>query len=80
VSEEDDRGKVSRAKQLAAKRGSPRGHFLPIETNAFDRVFISVVSGVLLHLVWMRFVEDLLPLWVATVLVVALGYLIVTRG
>jgi predicted small integral membrane protein len=54
--------------------------WLPIETNAFDRIFIGVIGGILLHLFWMRFVENLLPLWVATVLAVALGYLIVRRG
>jgi predicted small integral membrane protein len=59
---------------------SRREGFLPIETNAFDRVFISVVSGIFLHLLWMRLLEHVLPLWVATLAALALGYLIVTRG
>lgn len=57
-----------------------RNGFLPIETNAFDRVFISVVCFVAIHLLWMRFVEAFLPLWVATVLSLALAVLIIRRG
>ncbi|MBP1807083.1 putative small integral membrane protein [Rubellimicrobium aerolatum] len=57
-----------------------RRGFLPIRTNAFDRVFISVVLFVAVHLLWMRFLEPALPLWVATVLSVALGALIVRKG
>ncbi len=40
--------------------------FLPIETNAFDRVFISIVLLVAIHLLWMRFVEEYITLIVAT--------------
>jgi predicted small integral membrane protein len=57
-----------------------RRGFLPIETNAFDRVFIGVLVFVALHLFWMRFVEFVLPLGVATVLSLILGALIVARG
>ncbi len=57
-----------------------RKGFLPIRTNAFDRVFISVVLFVAIHLLWMRFLEPALPLWVATVLSVALGVVIVRKG
>jgi predicted small integral membrane protein len=57
-----------------------RRGFLPIETNAFDRVFIAVLAFVALHLFWMRFVETVLPLGVATVLSLILGALIVARG
>jgi predicted small integral membrane protein len=57
-----------------------RRGFLPIETNAFDRVFIGVLVFVALHLFWMRFVESALPLGVATVLSLILGALIVARG
>jgi predicted small integral membrane protein len=32
-----------------------RTGFLPIHTNAFDRVFIGTVIFVALHLLWMRF-------------------------
>jgi predicted small integral membrane protein len=58
-----------------------RRGFLPIETNAFDRVFIGVVTFVAIHLLWMRFAEPLgLSLYVATALSVLLGALIVARG
>ena len=58
-----------------------REGFLPIETNAFDRVFIGIVLFVALHLFWMRFLEPAgLSLYIATVLSVVLGALIVWRG
>jgi predicted small integral membrane protein len=59
--------------------GERRG-FLPIETNAFDRVFIAVLLFVALHLFWMRFVESALPLGAATVLSLIFGAIIVARG
>jgi predicted small integral membrane protein len=67
---------VDEAEQAVVER---RG-FLPIETNAFDRVFIAVLVFVALHLFWMRFVEAALPLGVATVLSLILGAIIVARG
>lgn len=57
-----------------------REGFLPIKTNGFDRVFIGVVLFVALHLFWMRFVEALLPLFIATILSVIIGVVIVARG
>ncbi|MFB0545274.1 MAG: DUF2160 family membrane protein [Anaerolineae bacterium] len=54
--------------------------FLPLETNLFDRFFISVVVLVAIHLLWMRFLENSIPLWVATVICVGLGITIVMRG
>ncbi|GAB4536731.1 MAG: hypothetical protein Kow0063_22590 [Anaerolineae bacterium] len=57
-----------------------RQGFLPIETNAFDRVFISVVCFVAVHLLWMRFLEAYLPLWIATILSLVLAVFIVSRG
>ncbi len=55
--------------------------FLPIETNAFDRVFISVVLFVAIHLFWMRFLEPAgLSLYIATAFSVAVGFIIVRRG
>ena len=35
--------------------------FLPIETNWFDRLFISVVIWVAMSLFWFRFIEPLEP-------------------
>ena len=62
------------------KPSAERRGFLPIETNAFDRVFIAVLLFVALHLLWMRFLEADLPLMVATVLSLILGTIIVLRG
>ena len=61
-------------------RVSPREGFLPIKTNAFDRGFIGVVFGIFLHLLWMRFVEQWIPLWVCTVITMLIGIYIVKRG
>ena len=57
-----------------------RRGWLPIRTNAFDRVFIGVVVLIALHLLWMRFVEAYLPIYVATALSLIAGYAIVRRG
>jgi predicted small integral membrane protein len=61
-------------------RPRARRGFLPIETNAFDRVFIGTVVFIAIHLLWMRFLEAALPLYVATALSVIIGWLIVRRG
>ncbi len=61
-----------------AHRG--RRGFLPIETNWFDRVFIGVVLLVAIHLLWLRFLEQALPLPVGTALALILLVLIVLRG
>lgn len=60
--------------------GNGRRGFLPIEANAFDRVFISIVLYIALNLFWMRFIEVFLPLWVASVVALAIGYVIVRYG
>jgi len=62
--------------------GSDRGRsgFLPIHTNAFDRVFIGTVIFVALHLLWMRLLEAHLPLFIATILSLLIGGIIVARG
>jgi len=57
-----------------------RKGFLPIQTNTFDRYFISVILYIGGHLLWMRFLEAILPLWICTVLMIALGILIVRKG
>ena len=57
-----------------------RQGFLPIETNAFDRVFIGTVVFVAIHLLWMRFLEAALPLYGATALSLIIGWAIVRRG
>ena len=58
-----------------------RKGFLPIETNTFDRYFISVLVFVALHLLYMRLIEPLgAPLWIATIVCILLGILIVRKG
>mgnify|MGYP001323225388 CR=1 FL=1 len=55
--------------------------FLPIETNWFDRLFISIVIWIAVSLAWMRLLEPLgLSVWLATALCAALGVLIVWKG
>ena len=60
-------------------RGKRQG-FLPFETNPFDRVSISILLMVAIHLLWMRFLEEYIALTVATILTFILTALIVTRG
>lgn len=58
-----------------------RKGFLPIETNTFDRCFISVVIFVAISLLWFRFVEPMgLSIWIAVAISAVIGFLIVTRG
>ena len=54
--------------------------FLPIKTNTFDRVFISVVLFIAIHLLWMRFCEAHLSLWIATIISLLLGQWIIRKG
>jgi predicted small integral membrane protein len=63
-----------------APQHTDRRGFLPIKTNRFDRIFISVVCYVAIHLLWMRFLEAYLSLWVATVLSLILAVIIIRRG
>ena len=60
---------------VAGADGVPADH-----TNAFDRVFIGTVIFVALHLLWMRFLEAHIPLYVATALSLLIGAAIVVRG
>ena len=65
----------------AVAAGKPeRVGFLPIVTNWFDRVFVGIYLFVALELLWMRFLEQSIPLTVCHVLAIALGVLIVWRG
>ncbi len=65
--------------QAVATSLPPRG-FLPIQTNWFDRLFISIYIGVALELLWMRFLEAAIPLWVCHIIVIALCVVIIRRG
>jgi predicted small integral membrane protein len=60
--------------------GGPTG-FLPIETNWFDRLFISVVIWVAISLFWFRFLEPLgLSIWIGNAISLAIAIFIVRRG
>ncbi|MGR3480217.1 DUF2160 family membrane protein [Salipiger marinus] len=55
--------------------------FLPIQTNWFDRLFISVVIWVALSLVWFRFIEPFGPsIWISNAIALAVAVLIITKG
>jgi predicted small integral membrane protein len=58
----------------------PRRGFLPIHTNGFDRGFVAVVLFIAIHLLWMRFLEFSIPLYVATILSVVVGAIVIARG
>jgi predicted small integral membrane protein len=60
---------------LVERRG-----WLPIRTNAFDRGFIATVVLIAIHLLWMRFVEAYVPLFVTTAISLLVGYGIVRHG
>lgn len=63
------------------RQGKGRGEgFLPFHTNAFDRVFIAVVILIGIHLLWLRFMEPTLPIGVATLISLVIGYVVVRRG
>jgi predicted small integral membrane protein len=72
VDKTDDQTTVTRQKE---RRG-----FLPIKTNWFDRVFVGIYLFVALELLWMRLLEQSIPLTVCHVLAIALAVLIVWRG
>lgn len=72
----DANGAENGTAPVAAER---RG-FLPMATNWFDRLFVGIYLFVALELLWMRFLEQALPLTICHVLAVALGVLIVWKG
>ncbi|RRI00737.1 hypothetical protein EH240_17145 [Mesorhizobium tamadayense] len=65
-----------KAPPIAEKSG-----FLPIETNWFDRLFISVVIWVAMSLLWFRFVEPMgLSIWISNVIALTLATFIIAKG
>ncbi len=71
---------VNSQKIVAPVQHKGRRGFLPIETNTFDRVFISVIIWIGVSLLWMRFLEWAIPLWVSTVLCFVLAVIIIRKG
>ncbi|MGP3699537.1 DUF2160 family membrane protein [Rhodobacter sp. NSM] len=60
---------------------APKTGFLPIETNWFDRLFISVVIWVALSLFWFRFIEPAgVSIWISNAIALALAVLIISKG
>jgi predicted small integral membrane protein len=58
-----------------------RKGFLPMETNLFDRISISVYIFVAICLLWLRFIEPLGPNVIyGALLCVLLGIFIVRKG
>jgi len=57
-----------------------RRGFLPIETNMFDRIFIGLIIHIAINLLWMRFLEQWIPLYVATLLGLSIIFIIVKWG
>ncbi len=70
--------------QIAAMDDPPpleeRRGFLPFDANAFDRVFISIVCLVAIHLLWFRFLEASLSINIATLLSLILAFVIIRWG
>ncbi|MEM6757909.1 MAG: DUF2160 family membrane protein [Pseudomonadota bacterium] len=55
--------------------------FLPIETNWFDRLFVSVVIWIAMSLLWFRFIEPLgLSIWISNLIALALAVVIIRKG
>ena len=55
--------------------------FLRIETNVFDRCFISIVIRIAISLFWFRFIELLeLSIWISNALSAARDVFIVKKG
>ncbi len=71
--------KVLIGREPVSIKGKRRG-FLPFDTNPFDRVFVSIMLTVAIHLLWMRFLEEYIALTVATILTLILTVIIVVRG
>ncbi|MCC7452117.1 MAG: hypothetical protein IT324_32230 [Anaerolineae bacterium] len=80
---------AAQAPAKAPKRDSVRRGFLPITTNTFDRVFISIVVFIAINLIWMRFLEMPapdgllpfgLPLFIASIVWFVIAFLIIRYG
>ena len=54
--------------------------FLPFHTNLFDRVFIGLVILIGIHLLWLRFMEHILPIGIATLISLAIAFIVIRRG
>jgi len=62
-------------KKAARKQG-----FLPINTNTFDRVFLSLTVFIAINLLWFRFAEAYLSIHIATAITLVLAFIIIRWG
>lgn len=54
--------------------------FLPIHATIGDRIFVSIVLFIAIHLLWMRFLEQYFPLLTATAISTVIAFIIVKWG
>ncbi len=54
--------------------------FFPFHTNLFDRVFISIVILIGVHLLWLRFMEHMLPIGIATLISLVIACIVIRWG
>ncbi len=81
IEDEGMKEEVERLNKLdAPPPPAPRKGFLPIDTNLFDRYFISIVCLIAIHLVWLRFIEAILPIGFATGISLVLAFAIIRWG
>jgi predicted small integral membrane protein len=61
--------------EFARPGGGPRHGVLGLDTTRGDRLFISLLAAAYIHLGWLAFAPDTLPLWYASIAsaVLALG-------
>ena len=59
---------------------SPRRGFLPWTTTWGDRFFVSLLVFFLISLLWLKFIEPILPMYGALILGVIAGFIIVKYG
>lgn len=59
----------------------PKAGFLPIETNWFDRLFISIVIWIALSLFWFRFMEPAgFSIWISNAIAIVLAFITIRKG
>lgn len=54
--------------------------FLPIKTTIGDRIFISAITFIGIHFLWMGAIEKHLPLWIATIIGTIASFVILKWG
>lgn len=79
--EHDSQSLLIKLEESGSDYIKPKSGFLPIETNWFDRVFISVVIWVAISLFWFRFIEPMgLSIWFSNIISLAIALVIIKKG